>query len=527
MTATDTGDAKASYKRYSVAMTAVVEEQLLSHLLRGDGQEDLCLCLFSPSSGYERQSAILQEVRLPEDGERNVHGNVTFSGSYVMRVASEAASLGLGVAILHSHPGAEGWQNMSLQDRDAEASFSNLVREMTGYPLVGLIVAGMTKTWSARFWCVGTGQHIGSVDCESIRKIGETLKIDWNDRTRPPRKPSQALTRTISCWGSRTQDDISRLRILIVGLGTVGLEVAQRLSASGISSLGLLDFDTAKLINLDRMIGLSPLHVLLAMSKVDVADLLVSNSATSVEFETACIEGSVCEEHTFQLALDYDLIFCCVDNHPWPRSILNSLAYSDLIPVIDGGISIDAFNDGRGLQSATWRSHVLRPGRPCMACNGQLNLGDVLADREGLFEDKDYIAGLPPAERPRNQNVATLAASVSASLLAQFVSFVASCGGIGDPGPLRYSLATHWLEHREASINELCAVEGNTNSGDARQVLLGKHAAAQREIRERIASRSRVPMRLGITLYAIAGSIMRYLNRRILLRPIRWSPIKN
>ena len=94
------------------------------------------------------------------------------------------------------------------------------------------------------------------------------------------------------------------------------------------------------------------------------------------------------------------------------------LAYTDLIPVIDGGVHVDAFEDGSGLRNATWRSHVLRPGRPCMACNGQLDLGSVYADKDGLYDDADYIAGLPKSAQRTGQNVSLIASGAVGALLS-------------------------------------------------------------------------------------------------------------
>ena len=173
------------------------------------------------------------------------------------------------------------------------------------------------------------------------------------------------------------------------------------------------------------------------------------------------------------MALDHDLIFSCVDR-PWPRAVLNSLAYSDLIPVIDGGIAIDAFGGG-GMRNATWRSHVVRPGRPCMSCNRQLDLGAVAVERQELLDDPGYIRGAPAGRLPVNPNVAPLSVNVAASLLAQYVSFSVAPGGLGDPGPLQYALSTHYLEHRGDTTSPHCAAEAAEGTGDRRVCLTGLH----------------------------------------------------
>ena len=161
-----------------------------------------------------------------------------------------------------------------------------------------------------------------------------------------------------------------------------------------------------------------------------------------------------------------------------PRAVLNSLAYTDLIPVIDGGIGIDTFDKGR-MRNATWRSHVIRPMRPCMSCNRQLDLDQVVPDREGLLDDPKYIAGAGRSGVPTNQNVAPLSINVAASLLAQYVSFSVAPAGLGDPGLLRYALSSHFLERLDDFKRPHCPVESGEGEGDQRADLTGRHEQAE------------------------------------------------
>jgi hypothetical protein len=491
-------------------MTGQVAKELSTHLLREDGQEDVTLASYSASTGAHRLSALVRAARLPRAGEREVHGNASFTGKYVMRVAAAAAQEQGGVVILHSHPGAVGWQGMSTLDADAERSYAYLVHEITGLPLLGMTLAGDGK-WSARIW-----EPRGTpICCESVRVIDDVLHVSWNDALRPAPRIRKSQMRSVSAWGPGVHANLARLRVLVVGVGSVGLEVALRLVASGIEHVGIMDFDSVELLNLDRLIGATRLDAFLRTPKVDVARRLMQRAATGEHPVISAHDVSICEPVGRSLALDYDVVFSCVDR-PWPRAVLNLLAYVDLIPVIDGGLHIDPFPDD-GMRNATWRSHVIRPGRPCLACNRQLDLGLVSVDREGLLDDPEYIRRAGGSVGPARQNVAMLSTNVASSLLAQFVSLVTGPGGLGDPGPLQYVLSTHSLIHRADESQANCYFERSVAAGDHRLDLTGGHAAAETERARRT---QRLPGTTGVRMLSAlvgraANALDRYANRRL------------
>jgi len=283
---------------YSIAMPALIDRELVSHLLRADGQEDLCFALWHPSNGTTRMTALLYRAILPQAGERRVHGNASFLPAYFERAVGEAVAENAGLAFLHSHPGP-GWQDMSDDDVRAEQTHAAASKGATGLPLVGLTL-GTNGTWSARFWEKTRPRIYERRWCTHVRVVGERLGVTYADHLMPPPPLKEELRRTVSAWGQTTQNNLARLRIGIVGAGSVGSIVAEALARIGIERLTLIDFDTVDFVNLDRLLHGSRRHARLHWPKVRSLGRALRESSTANGFSVHEVEASVAEEPGFR-----------------------------------------------------------------------------------------------------------------------------------------------------------------------------------------------------------------------------------
>lgn len=415
----------------SVAMTATLDGELRTHLDKGPRQEDLAFALWHPSQGRTRFTAVLQEIILPKPGDRILQGNVAFTPDYVQRVLGLATE-GCGVALIHSHLGP-GWQDMSDDDIVAERDrLAPAVAGRTGLPLLGL-TWGTDGAWSGRFWLRRAPGRYERCWAGTVRVVGQALRVTYHPDLFPARSPNDSQVATASVWGEAKQADVARVHAGIVGLGSVGSIVAEALSRVGVSRLSLIDHDHIEVRNLDRTLGAVPADAEAATPKVSVSERLLRATHTAHQLDVEAYQGSLLSAGGIARALDCDVIFSCVDR-PWPRHVLNAMAYAHLIPVIDGGILAKV--EAGQLLHADWRMHTIGPGRPCLICLGALRREDIALDMAGLLDDPEYIKGLDPAFKSllARQNVFPFSLSVAAHEVLQFLGLVTGqqrIGGIG------------------------------------------------------------------------------------------------
>ena len=398
---------------FDVAFTseacAEASEHLLRHFKENRFQEDLCFALWRPSTGKRRRTALIDEIILPQLNERDLHGNASFRPKYLSRAIQIARKKEVGLAFMHSHPGA-GWQSMSSADVTAERDVLAYPAGATGLPLVGLTIGG-DGYWSARFW-ERQGGEMRRHWCEKVRVVGpNSYTIYFNDNISQPPQRRNILKRTYDSWGTKHQNDISRIKVGIVGLGSVGCIVAESMARIGVANVTIIDPDRVEEHNLDRLLYATVKDI--GQLKVDLAKQRIQSNATSEMAQVNALPVSIHNENAYAEALDCDLIFSCVDR-PVARDVLNFVANAHLIPVIDGGVAVETDQQNDRLFSAHWRAHIVTPYHQCMRCNGQYNTSDVTMELDGSLDDPSYINNLPSTERRGNQNVFPFSQGVAA-----------------------------------------------------------------------------------------------------------------
>lgn len=132
------------------------------------------------------------------------------------------------------------------------------------------------------------------------------------------------------------QNDVSTLRdcnVLIVGAGGLGSPAAYALATAGIGTLGLVDYDTVEVSNLNRQIlhGVSRL----GMPKTESAAIFLRN--LNPDLTINLFNTSLNKENVYDIIAGYDVVIDAVDNFP-TRFLLNDACFFTGKPLIDAGV---------------------------------------------------------------------------------------------------------------------------------------------------------------------------------------------
>ena len=152
--------------------------------------------------------------------------------------------------------------------------------------------------------------------------------------------------------GSSGQRKLLESKVLMVGAGGLGSPISIYLTLAGVGTVGIVDFDTVDVTNLQRQI----LHQNddIGRPKVQSAKemLLSYNPDVVVNIH----EEPLLSDNAMEIMADYDVIVNGADNFP-ARYLVNDAAYLSGKPLVDGSILLF---DGQAT--------VYIPGQGCYRC---------------------------------------------------------------------------------------------------------------------------------------------------------------
>lgn len=152
--------------------------------------------------------------------------------------------------------------------------------------------------------------------------------------------------------GSRGQRQLMASRVLIVGAGGLGSPVAVYLALAGVGTVGLVDFDTVELSNLQRQI----LHQSDDLGRPKVESARDTILAYNPGVKVVPHQVSLTSDNALEIIPQYDVVVNGADNFP-ARYLVNDACYLAGKPLVDGSILLF---DG---QATTYI-----PGKGCYRC---------------------------------------------------------------------------------------------------------------------------------------------------------------
>ena len=138
----------------------------------------------------------------------------------------------------------------------------------------------------------------------------------------------------LSQVGREGQNKLARASVVVIGAGGLGTPVLTYLVAAGVGRVGLIDFDTVSLSNLNRQFLYDDVDV--GRSKAETAKEKLRAMNGSIEI--IAHEERLTDENAGALLHDYELVIGAVDSlHT--RHVINKAAVAAHIPYIDGGVN--------------------------------------------------------------------------------------------------------------------------------------------------------------------------------------------
>ena len=370
----------------SFSASMVLQEEHLKYLqeslIRADGRERAAYVLCGevvvesdPWDSQQRRKYLSYEIlAVPEDEiVSSSDRHITWKTNSFVRALKLAQTRGMTVALVHSHPG--GIAAFSEQDDRNEPDLAQLAQNRNG-PQTKLPSVIITDSGElvGRLWM----SQQESIPLQLICVVGKAIKLHYTGRGQDI--PSSVFQRQSLAFGEALTQDLSTLRVGVVGCGGTGSAVAMLLPKMGVRLIALFDRDVVEESNLNRLHGATREDAETKRPKVVAVARSLSELGLGVQVKS--YQSWIADRDCRDALKSCDIIFGCTDDHAG-RLLLNRFAYYYLAPVFDVGLAIEVSpTEPPEIKALDGRVTVLAPSHTCLLCREVIN--PVVARDEAL-----------------------------------------------------------------------------------------------------------------------------------------------
>ncbi len=372
----------------SFTASMVLQEEHLKYLqetlIHTDGRERAAYVLCGevvvesdPWDGQQRRKYLSYEILpVPEDEiVSSSDRHIAWKTDSFVRALKLAQTRGMTVALVHSHPG--GIAAFSEQDDRNEPDLVELAQHRNGIQtkLLSVILTDSGEL-VGRLW---TSQQ-ESIPLQLIFVVGKAIQLHYTGRGQGI--PSSVFQRQSLAFGEALTQDLSTLRVGVVGCGGTGSAVAMLLPKMGVRLIALFDRDVVEESNLNRLHGATREDAEAKRPKVLAVARSLSELGLGVQVKS--YQSWIADRDCRDALKSCDIIFGCTDDHAG-RLLLNRFAYYYLAPVFDVGLAIEVSpTEPPEIKALDGRVTVLvaSPNHTCLLCREVIN--SVAARDEAL-----------------------------------------------------------------------------------------------------------------------------------------------
>jgi ThiF family len=396
---------------WSLTLPPGIWARLTAHLFRADRDEHGAVILAGQAAGPRGPRLLGRELIVAGDGSDYVPGQAGYRAlapGFVRDAAVRARDEQLAYLAVHNHAGT------------TTAGFSDvdLASHERGYPalrqITGQLVGGVVLTPQAAAGDLWLADGSRADLAELVIPGGNLVRL----RPRParPATADPAYDRQARLFGGRGQETLSRLRVVVAGLGGAGSIITEFLARLGVGELVLIDDDIVDTTSLPRLLGATAADI--GTLKTDVA---ARNARRAQPGIRVTVIPERIEAITARHALTTcDWIFLAADSHS-ARHWVNTAVHQYLIPATQVGVKIQVTGDG-DIGQIHAIARFFAPGEGCMWCNQLIDPTELAIDMHPEHERQParYVDDVPAP------SVITLNGIATAEALSHFMLAVSS-----------------------------------------------------------------------------------------------------